>query len=62
MLRVNLQRPVHLRAEHLIQWSLFDRDRAQLNEWNSLLTDRRTRKLTFKEYQRALLSKSVSRR
>ncbi|GAB4149558.1 MAG: hypothetical protein Tsb009_23910 [Planctomycetaceae bacterium] len=61
-LRVNLKRPIHLRAEHQIQWSMFEQDRAQLNEWKSLLNDRTTRKLTFREYQRELAKKSVSRR
>lgn len=61
-LQLNTRPQVHLRAEHRIHWSLDDKDRALIAQWNSLMKNREIRKITLREYQRALGIQPLSRR
>jgi len=53
-LRINTQPQVHLRAEHRIHWSLDRKDRALIQQWNSLLQSERMQKVTLRKYQQVL--------
>ncbi len=51
-----------LRAEHQFDWTLDSRDRKLIDGWKKMLSDRRTRRVKFREYQRNLLSTAAKDR
>lgn len=53
---------IHRRAEHRIDWNLDEKDRALINDWEKLLASKDVKKITFSQYQRALLVSQNSRR
>lgn len=53
---------VQIRAQHRIYWSLNDHDRELIRQWDSLLTRRDLKRVSFKEYQQSLLLSQLSRR
>lgn len=54
-LRADVGVPLRLRAEHRIHWSLERRDRELIHQWRSMLTSSATKRVTFREYQDAIL-------
>jgi hypothetical protein len=50
------------RALHHMYWELNDKDRDLIREWDALLASRDLKRLSFQEYQRALLGNQTSRR
>lgn len=54
-LQAHVAHRVHLRAEHQIHWQLDATDRSLIHEWESLLKDERTERVSFRDYQRAVL-------
>lgn len=61
-LRVELDSPLHLRAEHKVWWSLDAKDRSLIHDWESTLRLRTTRWVTFHEYQQAVGGSAKPRR
>ena len=61
-LRVDLEKPLHLRAEHKIHWNLDRKDRGDIRHWEMMLDDKSMRRVPFREYQRALLVSQLNRR
>ena len=53
--------PIQLRAEHRITWELGAKDRRFIQLWEKQLKDRNTRRVSFREYQQAMLV-SLSKR
>ena len=53
--------PIQLRAEHKIHWKLDEKDRRFIQLWETQLKDRNTRRVSFREYQQAMLV-SLSKR
>jgi hypothetical protein len=51
----DVQNRIHRRAEHRIDWNLDETDRDLIHQWEKLLESKRLKKVTFEEYQRALL-------
>jgi hypothetical protein len=47
--------PIRLRAEHKIHWKLDVKDRRFIQLWEMQLKDRNTRRVSFREYQQAML-------
>jgi hypothetical protein len=45
-----------LRASHRFYWTLNSKDRNLINSWKTMLRDRGTRRVSFREYQRVVLS------
>jgi hypothetical protein len=50
------------RAMHRMYWELNDKDRDLIREWDAMLASRSLKKLSFLEYQKALLGSLTSRR
>ena len=50
-----IEAPLHLRAEHQIQWKLDGRDRALIHHWETLLKDKNLKYVAFRDYQQAML-------
>lgn len=61
VLQTNMERPVTLRAEHSIRWTLNATDRARISEWEHLLKSTRLEQVTLQEYQRAVLTAQSGR-
>lgn len=55
------ENPIRFKAEHEIHWQLDSKDRSLIHHWETLLKDRGTRHVSFREYQRAMLV-SLSKR
>ncbi|MGE3315007.1 MAG: hypothetical protein AB7O26_07800 [Planctomycetaceae bacterium] len=53
---------IHRRAEHQINMDLDEKDRDLIYQWDQQLKNKRLKKVTFTEYQRALLVSQASRR
>ncbi len=53
---------IRIRAQHRIFWELNERDRELIRQWDSLLAGRELKRMSFAEYQRALLVSQTSRR
>lgn len=53
--------PMRFKAEHEIHWQLDSKDRSLIHHWETMLRDRGTRRVSFREYQRAMLV-SLSKR
>jgi hypothetical protein len=51
-----------IRASHHIYWELNERDRELLRQWDGMLARNELKRVTFKDYQKALLTPQVSRR
>jgi hypothetical protein len=49
------------RALHHMYWELNDKDRDMIREWDALLSSRSLKRLSFQDYQRALLVSQASR-
>ena len=58
-LRAKLDRPVNLRAEHQLAWTLDNRDRQSISKWETLLRDPKLQKVSLSEYQRIALGQQV---
>jgi hypothetical protein len=54
-LRLNLTKPVALRAEHRITWKFDRTDRRNIEEWETMLKSRRVRRVSLHEYQQEVL-------
>ena len=54
-LRLNLAKPVSLRAEHKITWKLDKNDRRNISDWESMLDNKRIRHVKLQEYQQEVL-------
>ncbi len=50
-----------LRAEHKLTWKLDSTDRSLINEWSSRMTKSEMQRVSFQEYQKAMLLSSRSR-
>jgi hypothetical protein len=50
-----------VRAMHRIYWTLNDRDRELVRQWDGLLSRHELKKVTFQDYQRSLLMSQASR-
>ncbi|MEX0700958.1 MAG: hypothetical protein WD069_02570 [Planctomycetales bacterium] len=61
-LTVDFGAPLHLRAEHRIDWQLHSSDRALINKWQQQLRDARTEFVSFSEYQRTALAAKPAKR
>lgn len=57
-LEVNFDPPLRLQAEHQFGWQLERRDREDIAHWETLLRDDQLEWLSFRDYQRALLTSS----
>jgi hypothetical protein len=55
------ENPIRFKAEHEIHWQLDAKDRSYIHRWETMLKDRSTRQISFREYQRAMLV-SLSKR
>ena len=55
------ENPLQFKAEHEIHWQLDDKDRSYIHRWETLLKDRSTRHVDFREYQKEMLV-SLSKR
>lgn len=53
--------PMRFKAEHEIHWQLDAKDRSLIHDWETKLKRRETRRVSFREYQKAMLV-SLSRR
>lgn len=51
----NIEARSHLRAEHEIQWKLTPSDRTWIAQWETLLNSENTKKVSFRQYQQAVL-------
>lgn len=51
-LRVKLDRPLNLKAEHSVAWTLDDRGRQSIHQCELLLRDPKLQKVSLNEYQR----------
>ncbi len=51
---------VHLRAQHQIHWELNSKDRSLIHRWETMLRSKQSRRVTFHEYQRVVVTRSVS--
>ncbi len=60
-LRAKLERPLSLRAEHSLDWTLDSRDRQSIHKWESLLRDPKLQKVSLSEYQRIALGQRVAK-
>ena len=47
--------PLQFKAEHEIHWQLDRKDRSYIGNWETLLKDRSTRHVSFRDYQKAML-------
>lgn len=54
-LTVEGETPARLRAEHQFHWQLDSTDRSLIHHWEMVLKDPATRRVSFSEYQRAML-------
>lgn len=60
-LRAKLERPLSLRAEHSLDWTLDSRDRQSIQKWESLLRDPKLQKVSLSEYQRIALGQKIAK-
>lgn len=60
-LRAKLDRPLNLKAEHLVTWKMDTLDRQSIHHWESLLRDPKLQKVTLTEYQRIALSQQTAK-
>jgi hypothetical protein len=56
-LQTDIEGRIHLRARHVIHWQLDGRERGLIHQWETLLKSRTLRRVTFHEYQRAVLAR-----
>lgn len=61
ILRAKLDRPLNLKAEHLLAWKLDTLDRQSIHHWESLLRDSKLQKVTLTEYQRIALGQQTAK-
>jgi hypothetical protein len=54
--------PIHLEAQHRIFWELNAQDRELIRQWDALLARRDFKRVSFQDYQRALLLSQASKR
>jgi hypothetical protein len=60
-LRAQFDRPLQLKAEHELSWTLDTGDRDKIHHWESLLRNPKLQQLSLPEYQRAALSQSTAK-
>ncbi|TXT36620.1 MAG: hypothetical protein FD138_921 [Planctomycetota bacterium] len=60
-LRAKLDRPLNLKAEHSLAWSLDTLDRQSIHKWESLLRDPALQKVSLPEYQRIALGQQTAK-
>ncbi len=60
-LRVKLDRPLNLKAEHSVAWSLDDRGRQSIHQCELLLRDPKLQKVSLNEYQRLAVSHQTAK-
>lgn len=60
-LRAKLDRPLNLKAEHSLSWSLDNLDRQSIHKWESLLRDPKLQKVSLAEYQRIALGQHAAK-
>lgn len=60
-LRAKLDRPLNLKAEHIVTWKMDTLDRQSINHWESLLRDPKLHKVTLTEYQRIVLGQQTAK-
>ena len=61
-LRVDMDQPIVLQAEHKFAWQLEKVDRQHIRYWDDKLEDRSLEWLSFRDYQRAILQTSAQAR
>jgi hypothetical protein len=55
-LRIKLDTPLHLRAEHQIRWELDARDRELIHYWETQVKNPDVKQVTLREFQREMLT------
>lgn len=60
-LRAKLDRPLNLKAEHLVTWKMDTLDRQSIHHWELLLRDSKLQKVTLTEYQRLALGQQTAK-
>ena len=53
--------PVSLRAEHVISWELAAKDLSLIHHWETMLKKKSTRRVSFRDYQRKLLTAKIGK-
>ena len=60
-LRAQFDRPLQLKAEHELSWTLDNLDRDKIHHWESLLKNLKMQQVTLPEYQRAILNHTTAK-
>lgn len=60
-LHAKLARPLNLRAEHSLSWTLDHRNRQSIQKWESLLRDSKLQKVSLTDYQRIAFGQQVAK-
>lgn len=60
-LRAKFERPLNLKAQHLVAWTLDTRGKQQIHHWESLLRDPKLQKVSLNEYQRIGLTQQTAK-